>query len=66
MQPYFSRPDFSYIQLKKNLGTAGANNAALLLTGGSAVTFHDPDDIVQRDKVLRQLRVLTRQDVMAN
>jgi glycosyltransferase involved in cell wall biosynthesis len=66
LQPYFSRPDFSYIQLKKNLGTASAKNAGLLLTGGPAVTFHDSDDIVHRDKVLRQLRVLTRQDVMAN
>ena len=59
LQPCLSRPDFSYIQLKKNLGTAGAKNAALLLTGGSAVTFHDSDDIVHRDKVLRPLRVLT-------
>lgn len=66
LRPYFDRPDFNYIRLERNLGTAGAKNAALLLTGASAVTFHDSDDIPHRDKVLRQMRVLNRRDISAD
>lgn len=66
LKPYFDRPDFNYIRLEQNLGTAGAKNAALLLTDGSAVTFHDSDDIPHRDKVLRQMRVLCRNDINAD
>lgn len=66
LEPYFDRPDFNYIRLTRNLGTAGAKNAALLLTGKPAVTFHDSDDIPHRDKVLRQVRVLSRTDINAD
>lgn len=66
LRPFFDRPDFTYIRLARNVGTAGAKNAGLLLTNGAAVTFHDSDDIPHRDKVLRQVRVLTRQDVAAD
>ena len=62
----FARPDFTYVRLARNVGTASAKNAGLLLTGGGAVTFHDSDDIPHRDKVLRQLRVLTRTDIRAD
>lgn len=66
LSPYFDRPDFNYICLARNLGTAGAKNAGLLLTNGSAVSFHDSDDIPHRDKVLRQVRVLNRRDIRAD
>ncbi len=66
LRPYFDRPDFNYIRLERNLGTAGAKNAGLLLTGNDAVTFHDSDDIPHRDKVLRQVRVLARDDINAD
>jgi len=66
LEPYFAHPRFTYVRLRHNLGTAGAKNAALLLTDGAGVTFHDSDDIPHRDKVLRQMRVLTRRDVQAH
>ncbi len=66
LAPYFERKDFNYIRLARNFGTAKAKNAALLLTGNEAVTFHDSDDIPHRDKVLRQLRVLVRTDIRAD
>lgn len=55
---YFGRPDFQYLRLRRNVGTANAKNAGLLLTGGGAVTFHDSDDIPHPDKVLHQARAL--------
>lgn len=66
LKPFFARPEFNLIRLSRNLGTAGAKNAGLLLTGGSAITFHDSDDIPHRDKVLRQVRVLSRPDIRAD
>lgn len=66
VRPFFSHPKFNYIKLGKNLGTANAKNAGLLLTNGDAVTFHDSDDLPHRDKVLHQVRVLTAQDVDAH
>lgn len=66
LRPYFEHPKFNYIGLGTNLGTAQAKNAALLLTGGDAVTFHDSDDLPHRDKVLHQVRVLTAQNVGAH
>ena len=66
LSPYFDRADFNYIRLGRNLGTAGAKNAGLLLTNGDAVTFHDSDDIPHRDKVLRQVRVLARKGICAD
>ena len=66
VQPFCSHPKFNYIRLARNLGTANAKNAGLLLTGGDAVTFHDSDDIPHRDKVLHQVRVLTAQDIGAD
>ncbi len=66
LRPFFGRADFNYIRLSRNCGTAQAKNAGLLLTDGDAVTFHDSDDIPHRDKVLRQVRILTAQDVHAD
>ena len=66
LSPYFDRADFNYIRLGRNLGTAGAKNAGLLLTNGGAVTFHDSDDIPHRDKVLRQVRVMARKGMRAD
>ncbi len=64
--PFLSHPKFNYVRLGRNLGTAQAKNAGLLLTDGDAVTFHDSDDIPHRDKVLRQVRVLSAQDIGAD
>lgn len=66
VRPFFSHPKFNYIKLGKNLGTANAKNAGILLTDGDAVTFHDSDDLPHRDKVLRQVCVLTAQDIDAH
>ncbi|KAA2313169.1 glycosyltransferase family 2 protein [Puniceibacterium sp. HSS470] len=66
LMPFFDRADFNYIRLARNVGTAQAKNAGLLLTDGPAVTFHDSDDIPHRDKLLHQVRVLTRQDIGAD
>ncbi len=63
---YFDHPNFTYIRLARNIGTAQAKNAGLLLTDGDAVTFHDSDDIPHRDKVLHQVRVLSRPDIGAD
>lgn len=64
--PFLSHPKFNYIRLARNLGTAQAKNAGLLLTDGEAITFHDSDDVPHRDKVLHQLRVLTAPDIGAD
>lgn len=66
IKPYLAHPKLNYIRLSRNLGTANAKNAGLLLTGGDAVTFHDSDDIPHRDKLLHQVRVLTAQDIGAD
>jgi len=63
---YFDVPKFNYIRLARNVGTAQAKNAGLVLTDGDAVTFHDSDDIPHRDKVLQQVRVLSQPDIGAH
>lgn len=66
VRPFFSHPRFNYIRVGRNLGTAQAKNAGLLLTDGDAVTFHDSDDLPHRDKVLHQVRVITARDIRAD
>ncbi len=66
LRPFFDRTDFNYVRLAANCGTAQAKNAGLLLTNGDAVTFHDSDDIPDRDKVLCQVRALTTKNVTAH
>ncbi len=63
---HFDKPFFTYIRLARNVGTAQAKNAGLLLTNGDAVTFHDSDDIPHRDKVLHQVRILSQPDISAH
>ncbi len=66
LRPFFDHPKFNYLKLGRNLGTAQAKNAGLLFTDGDAVTFHDSDDLPHRDKLLRQVRVLTAHDIRAD
>ena len=37
-----------------NAGTAAAKNVAMVLGDYDAISFHDADDIAERDKILRQ------------
>jgi glycosyltransferase involved in cell wall biosynthesis len=64
--PFFSNPDFLYVRLGRNLGTAAAKNVALAIVPFDAITFHDSDDVPHRDKVLRQVRTLERDDLIAD
>lgn len=66
LSPFFSHPKFNYVRLGKNLGTALAKNAGLLLTNGDAVTFHDSDDLPHRDKILHQVRVIAARNIGAD
>lgn len=63
---YFDHPNFLYVRLRTNLGTAQAKNLGALLVDCDAVTFHDSDDIPHRDKVLRQTRVMAQRGVEAH
>lgn len=63
---HFDDPRFTYIRLAHNVGTALAKNAGLLLTDGDAVTFHDSDDIPNRDKILQQARILSQPAIGAH
>ena len=58
-------PRFLYIGLGRNLGTAKAKNVAIALTDYDAITFHDSDDMPERDKVLLQSRVLANPTIEA-
>lgn len=62
---FCGHPMFCYLRLAANLGTACAKNVGIMLAGERAVTFHDSDDIPQRDKVLRQSRTLGAKGVTA-
>jgi len=59
-------PRFVAIRLGRNAGTAQAKNVALALLPFDAVTFHDSDDLPDRDKLLRQARTLARTDLVAD
>ncbi|MGR3568873.1 MAG: glycosyltransferase family 2 protein [Pseudooceanicola nanhaiensis] len=63
---YADHPRVSCLRLGRNVGTAQAKNVGIALSRSEAVTFHDSDDIPHRDKVLRQVRALTRHDVEAH
>lgn len=59
-------PRFVAIRLARNVGTARAKNVALALLPFEAVSFHDSDDLPDRDKILRQSRVMARRDLVAD
>jgi glycosyltransferase involved in cell wall biosynthesis len=64
--PFLADSRFSYVRLARNAGTAAAKNVAIALGDYDAITFHDSDDIAERDKLLRQAAVLQLQGVNAD
>ncbi len=65
IKPFLSEPNFCYIQLGKNVGTAQAKNVSMLYSDYDAITFHDSDDIPDENKVLLQCRALCVQGHIA-
>jgi glycosyltransferase involved in cell wall biosynthesis len=63
---FAGEPHFAAVHLARNVGTARAKNVALALLPFDAVTFHDSDDLPDRDKLARQARVMMRQDLLAD
>lgn len=55
---FFNDPRFCYVRMAQNRGTGAAKNVALVLGHCDAITFHDSDDIAERDKLLRQAAIL--------
>ncbi|MEX2398265.1 MAG: glycosyltransferase family 2 protein, partial [Balneolales bacterium] len=55
---FFDEPNFCYIKLGVNTGTAQAKNISLLCSDYDAITFHDSDDIPSTHKTLIQARAL--------
>ena len=55
---FLSDPRFCYVRMAHNRGTAAAKNLAMVLGHFDAITFHDSDDIAERDKLLRQAAIL--------
>ena len=66
LSPFLADPRFVYVRLAQNVGTAAAKNVALVLGDFDAVTFHDSDDIAERDKLLRQAAILDLKGVFAD
>jgi glycosyltransferase involved in cell wall biosynthesis len=58
LAPWLGDVRFCYVRLAENRGTAVAKNVGLALGHCDAVTFHDSDDLAERDKLLRQVAVL--------
>lgn len=59
-------PRFIHVRLAQNVGTAMAKNVAIALGHYDAITFHDSDDIAERDKLLRQATILAQRNVTAD
>ena len=57
---------FAMVGVDRNIGTARIKNLALALCPFDAVTFHDSDDLPDRDKLLIQSRLLARTDHRAD
>lgn len=66
VKKYFDLPNFCYIQLESNGGTAQAKNVSIMFSDYDAITFHDSDDIPDENKVLLQLRALNQQGHVAD
>ena len=60
VERYFSHPNFCYLKLSRNVGTANAKNVSILLSDYDAITFHDSDDLPDVNKVLMQARALAQ------
>ena len=63
---YASCDRFAMIGVARNIGTARIKNLALALSPFDALTFHDSDDLPDRDKLLIQSRLLARTDLCAD
>lgn len=66
LAPFLADPRFCYVRLADNRGTAVAKNVAMVLGHFDAITFHDSDDIAERDKLLRQVSVLQADGIEAD
>ena len=66
LAPFMSNPRFCYVKLAENRGTAVAKNVAIALGRYDAISFHDSDDIVERDKLLRQSSILKLNQIKAD
>lgn len=66
VKKYFDVPNFCYIQLENNGGTAQAKNVSIMFSNYDAITFHDSDDIPVENKILLQLRALNQQGHVAD
>ncbi|MFA5505072.1 MAG: glycosyltransferase family 2 protein, partial [Vulcanimicrobiota bacterium] len=58
LKPFFREPNFCYLKLARNVGTAQAKNVGLALADYDAITFHDSDDLPDPHKILLQVRAL--------
>ena len=58
VKSYFNEPEFNYIKLAENSGTARAKNLGILLADYDAITFHDSDDLYDPNKIELQKRAL--------
>ena len=66
LEPFFADSRFCYVKLAENRGAAVAKNIAMALGGYDAITFHDSDDIAERDKLLRQSTILGLSEIQAD
>ena len=66
VSPYFDKPNFNYIQLDKNVGTARAKNVALMFSEYDAISFHDSDDLPDPNKIMLQVRALQQKGHVAD
>jgi glycosyltransferase involved in cell wall biosynthesis len=66
LSPFMANPRFCYVRLRHNAGTAAAKNVAIVLGTFDAISFHDSDDIAERDKILRQAATLQIQGLNAD
>ena len=66
IERYVAHPNFCYIKLDKNVGTANAKNVSMLLSDYDAITFHDSDDIPKENKILMQARALSQRGHVAD
>ena len=66
LSAFLEDPRFCYVQLARNAGAATAKNVAIALGNYDAITFHDSDDIAERDKLLRQDCVLGLKGIIAD